>query len=408
MAQRRHSWPEGHWDWPIHVSHKHGLRCGEMIYFGGQVDLDPQGNVCNPDNLTAQTETAMEYIRRILVDLDADLADLVKLICFYVHTEDADADRLLAAVSSALGDAPGPVISLIPLPALAYEHMVVEIEGVAMRAEDGSRIPRVIANASDCQTLPAPLSHSLRCGEMVFVGGQTALQADGTIANAGDLVGQSRALMDRIGRLLTDLGAGFNDAVKINRYYVAGGTAQQWEGAALACASYFDEPGPAATGIPIPFLYRDGLMASLEVTAMLRPDGTSAPREHVWPEGHWDWPVHLPYKHGIKCGKMIYIGGQVSMDPKGVIIDPGQLVTQTRTSVANIATILKGFGAVLDNVVKVTAYYSGSASADVLHDNLSVRSASFTEPGPASTGIPMPCLAYEAMEIEIEVIAMID
>ena len=408
MAQRQHAWPEGHWDWPIHVTHKHGLRCGNMIFFGGQVDLDTQGNVRNADDLTSQTTAVMAYIRRVLVDLNADLGDLVKLVCFYVHTEDADADRLLTAVSSALGDAPGPVISLVPLPALAYEHMVVEIEGIAMCGEDGSRIAKVIAAADDLPPLPAPLSHALRCGEMVFVGGQTALLPDGSVSKAGDLVGQSRTLMDRIGILLTDLGAEFNDAVKINRYYVAGGTAQEWEGAALACASFFDEPGPAATGIPIPFLCRDGLMASLEVTAMLKPDGTHAPREHVWPEGHWDWPVHLPYKHGIKCGKMIYIGGQVSMDPKGVIIDPGQLVTQTRTSVANIATILAGFGAELDDVVKVTAYYGGSASADVLHDNLSVRSASFTEPGPASTGIPMPCLAYEDMEIEIEVVAMVD
>jgi enamine deaminase RidA (YjgF/YER057c/UK114 family) len=215
-------------------------------------------------------------------------------------------------------------------------------------------------------------------------------------------------LMERIGRLLRDLGAEFNDAVKINRYYVAGGTAREWEGAALACASFFDEPGPAATGIPIPALYRPGLMASLEVTAMRAEDGSRLPREHVWPEGHWDWPVHLPYKHGVKCGNMIYLGGQVSMDAGGVILDPGQLVTQTRTSMGNIARVLAGFGAVLDDVVKVTTFYAGGASAEVLHDNLSVRSASFTEPGPASTGIPMPCLAYEDMEIEIEVVAMLD
>ena len=96
------------------------------------------------------------------------------------------------------------------------------------------------------------------------------------------------------------------------------------------------------------------------------------------------------------------------MDSKGVIIDPGQLVTQTHTSIANIARILDLFGAQLDDVVKVTAYYGGAASAEILHDNLSVRSASFNDPGPASTGIPMPCLAYEDMEIEIEVIAMLE
>jgi hypothetical protein len=55
----------------------------------------------------------------------------------------------------------------------------------------------------------------------------------------------------------------------------------------------------------------------------------------------------------------------------------------------------------------VTAFYEGGASADQLHKNLSVRSACFTEPGPATTGIPVPFLAYEQMVIEIEVVAMI-
>ena len=242
---------------------------------------------------------------------------------------------------------------------------------------------------------------------MLFIGGQTALDADGVV-EAGDLIAQSRLVTERIGALLGDLGAGYNDVVKLNRYYVAGGTAEEWEGSALAVASYFAEPGPAATGIPIPALFRDGLMISVEVTAMLDEDGDPRPRQHAWPDGHWDWPVHLPYKHGVKCGNMVYVGGQVSIDSKGAVIDPGDLVTQTRTSMANIAKVLGEFGLGLDDVVKVTAFYAGNASAEVLHDNLSIRSSSFTEPGPATTGIPLPCLAYEKMEIEIEVVAMTD
>ncbi len=408
MAARRYTWPDGHWDWPIHVTHKHGVRCGEMIFFGGQVDLDSAGNVRNPGDLTAQTRAAMAYIRVILAELDADMDDLVKLICFYVHEHDEDRDRLLAEVAAALGEGPGPVISLVPLPALAYEDMVVEIEGVAMRGTDGARPARTASSAGIPTLLPAPFSHALRCGHMLFVGGQTALDADGGVAEAGGLVAQSRLVAERIGVLLGDLGAGYSDVVKVNRYYVAGGTAAEWEGSALAVASYFAEPGPAATGIPIPALFRDGLMISVEVTALLGEDGSLLPRQHAWPAGHWDWPVHLPYKHGVKCGNMIYVGGQVSIDSHGVVIDPGDLVTQTRTSMANIAKVLGEFGLGLDDVVKVTAFYAGNASAEVLHDNLSIRSSSFTEPGPATTGIPLPCLAYEKMEIEIEVVAMTD
>ena len=34
--KKRHCWPQGHWNWPINVTHKHGVRCGEMIWVGGQ------------------------------------------------------------------------------------------------------------------------------------------------------------------------------------------------------------------------------------------------------------------------------------------------------------------------------------------------------------------------------------
>ena len=282
MTTRRYTWPDGHWDWPIHVTHKHGVRCGEMIFFGGQVDLDSAGNVRNPGDLTTQTRAAMEYIRVILAELDADMADLVKLICFYVHKHDEDRDRLLAEVATALGEEPGPVISLVPLPALAYEDMVVEIEGVAMRGADGARLARTVSNAGIPTPLPAPFSHALRCGRMLFIGGQTALNADGGVVEAGDLVVQSRLVTERIGVLLGDLGASYNDVVKINRYYVGGGTAVEWEGSALAVASYFEEPGPAATGIPIPALFRNGLMISVEVTALLGEDGSPLPRQHAW------------------------------------------------------------------------------------------------------------------------------
>ena len=61
----------------------------------------------------------------------------------------------------------------------------------------------------------------------------------------------------------------------------------------------------------------------------------------------------------------------------------------------------------MDDVVKVTTFYEGDGSGDDLHQNLSIRSSYFTEPGPATTGISLPALAYDGMVIEIEVIGMV-
>ncbi|MEX2201505.1 MAG: Rid family hydrolase [Dongiaceae bacterium] len=405
--QRTHAWPEGHWDWPIHVSHKHGLRAGPMIFVGGQVDLNSAGQVQHPGALGRQTEAVMESIRCVLAEFGADMGDLVKLVAYYATDGSADEAQLLADMAVALpGGAPGPVVSAVPLPALAYDGMVVEIEAVAMRAADGGRLPRRAVDPTGLAPLPAPFSHGLQCGEMIFVGGQDPIDAAGALLDAGEIVPQMGAVMDRIGLVLGRLGADFGDVVKIKNWYQGAGRFEDWEGAARARAAYFREPGPAATGIPLPRHWRKGHMIRSDVIAMRGEDGARLPKRHSWPDGHWDWPIHLPYKHGIGCGNMVFLGGQVALTPQGVVMEPGNLVAQTTISMEMIGRVLAAHGLGFDDVVKVTAYYEGGASADQLHANLEIRSGCFAEPGPTSTGIPLPALAYVGMMIEIEIIAM--
>ena len=82
LVNKRFAWPKGHWDWPIKVSHKHGVRCGQMFWVGGQADLTGDGVVCNPGDLAAQVPNCITNFSRILQELGSDLADLVKLLCF--------------------------------------------------------------------------------------------------------------------------------------------------------------------------------------------------------------------------------------------------------------------------------------------------------------------------------------
>ena len=407
--KRTHSWPEGHWDWPFHTSHKHGLRDGEMLYVGGQVDLDSSGRVLHPNDLKRQTAEVMAHIGRVLAGLDADLGDLVKMVAFYQNDGSRDEAAFLADIARQLpASGPGPVVNAVPVPALAYDGMVVEIEVIAMRGANGKRLERQAASIPGLWAPPKPLSQALRVGEMIFVGGASAIGPDGKVGAPGEIVPQSAIVMDALGELLGKLGATHDDAVKINTFYTGGGTVEDWAGAARARARYFTEPGPAATGIPLPRHALPGVTTRTEIIAMRGTDGKRLPRQHVWPAGHWDWPFHLPYKHGIKCGRMVFVGGQVSMTSEAVIIAPGDLVKQTRNSMDNIAKVLAGFGLKFDDTVKINAFYRGGASAEQLKANLSIRSGCFTEPGPATTGVPLPTLAYPGMMIEIEIVAMAD
>src|SRR5215212_2572149 len=105
---------------------------------------------------------------------------------------------------------------------------------------------------------------------------------------------------------------------------------------------------------------------------------------------------------------MIFLGGQVSLNKQGRAVHPGDLTAQTREAMTHIGTILNELGADYGNVCKVLALYQGTASADHLHKNLSIRSSFFTELGPATTGIPLPVLAYPDMMIEVDIYAMAD
>lgn len=403
----RYSWPDGHWNWPVELSHKHGVRAGEMIFTGGQVDMDGEGRVRNPGDAERQCEAAMGYLAAVLQDLGADLEDLVKLVVYFVGDAAAEA-RLLQLIADQLDPDTRPVVNTIPLPELCYPGLAVEIEGVAMRGEDASRLPRRQFHLKDMPTLPQSFSHVIHCGDMIFTGDVSALSPQGEVTNPGDIAAQTRLMMDRLDSLLSVAGANMQDVLKLNVFYVGDGTAEDWAESARIRAGCFQDPGPAATGIPVTRFAQEGLLTKIAATAMRGAGGEALQKSYAWPEGHWDWTTPLPYKHGNRCGRMIHLGGQVSLDSSAAVIDPDDMPAQTRRAMENIAKVLAEFGATLDDVVKVTTFYQGSASAEALHENLLIRSRSFNAPGPATTGIPVPVLVYQQMVIEIEVIAMLE
>ena len=403
---KQYAWPEGHWNWPVHVSHKHGVRCGEMIWVGGQVDITSAGAVNNAYDLAVQVRNCIGNFERVLKELQCDLTDLVKLLCFYVNDGSVDEGEFLAMVARTLPAGARPAITAVPVPYLAYPGMIVEIEGYAMKAENGDRLPRRFASPPGLSPLPPVFASGLRCGKMIFISAQTPVDDKGRLVHKGDIVAQTKQVMKQIGAALKEFGADFDDVVKLNRWYVGTGTVEDFEPAALACAAHFNEPGPAATGIPLPRHAQEGQQLKIEVVAMLGEDGSRLPRRHVWPESLWDWTIKLPYRHGIKCHDMIFLGGQVSLDKQGNAVDPGNMKAQTRQAMIHIGTILNELGADYADVCKVTTMYEGASSYDELHDSLIIRSSFFQEPGPATTGIPLPALAYPGMIIEIDVFAM--
>ena len=259
-------------------------------------------------------------------------------------------------------------------------------------------------------TLPAlhtGFAHVVRCNDLIFTSDLSSIDNNGNVTAPSDLITQTSIMMEQLTKALAAVGATTEDVLKLNVFYKGDGTAENWEQPARIRADYFPDPGPAATGITTTEFAQKGLMTKIAVCAGI----ASSKNQYSWPDGHWDWTTKLPYKHGNKHsnkhgGSLIHLGGQVALNINAEVLHPGDIVAQTKIALKNIDTILKDLGATMNDVVKVTTFYQGSASADGLHQNLTIRSDAFETPGPATSGIPVPHLVYENMMIEIEVIAI--
>jgi enamine deaminase RidA (YjgF/YER057c/UK114 family) len=376
-----------------------------MVYVGGQVDKDIKGLVLHHYDLKTQTRVVVNHIQTVLRDLDIALEDIVKLVAFYVNDGSVDEDAFLADLRAQLGSGPAPALTTVPIPYLAYPGMLLEIDTIAMRSEAQAVLPRTVSAPSGHWRLAGPFSQGLRCGEMIFVSGQVARGPSGEVRHPGDLARQSTDVMEHVGRILSEHGATFDDVVKINSYYVDEGQDDAWRRSIDACRAFFRSPGPVVTGIPLRWL-PDGLMIKTEVIAMLGEDGRPLARRSVSGAGRASVLVPAPFSPALQCGDMIYVSGQVSTDAKGAVLDPGGLVPQTHTVMGKVRTMLAEYGLSMDEVVKVNAFFKSGGTAEELNDNLRVRSACFTEPGPATTGISLPTLTDQGMMIDVEVTAM--
>ncbi len=107
-----------------------------------------------------------------------------------------------------------------------------------------------------------------------------------------------------------------------------------------------------------------------------------------------------PYSHAVKVGNLIFLSGQVGINPATGKIE-GDIKDQTRQTIANIKAVLAEVGATLDNVVKTTVYLGEMHFFGPMNE---VYADEFGEPYPARSAFSVKELPKQAL-VEIEVIA---
>lgn len=110
-----------------------------------------------------------------------------------------------------------------------------------------------------------------------------------------------------------------------------------------------------------------------------------------------------PYSQAIRTGNLIFVSGQLPVDPSTGNFAEGGIKELTRQSLTNIKAILEAEGTDMAHVVKTTVFLADMADFAEMNE---VYATFFTSPFPARSAVAIKTLPKNA-RVEIECIAEI-
>jgi 2-iminobutanoate/2-iminopropanoate deaminase len=110
-----------------------------------------------------------------------------------------------------------------------------------------------------------------------------------------------------------------------------------------------------------------------------------------------------PYSQGIKAGALLFISGQVPLDPATGRIVEGDIAAQTRRVMQNLEAILSAAGASLQSVVRTTVFLADMDDFAAMNQ---VYGSFFEAPAPARSTVQVSRLPKDA-RVEIDAVAYV-
>ena len=108
-----------------------------------------------------------------------------------------------------------------------------------------------------------------------------------------------------------------------------------------------------------------------------------------------------PYSQAVRAGSLLFVSGQVPIDPATGNLIEGDIAAQTHRVLQNIGEILKAAGASFKQVVRTTVFLADMGDFAAMNE---VYATCFASPAPARATVQVSRLPKDA-RIEIDVIA---
>ena len=110
-----------------------------------------------------------------------------------------------------------------------------------------------------------------------------------------------------------------------------------------------------------------------------------------------------PYSQAVRAGNVLYLSGQIPLDPVSGNLVQGDFAVQARRVFENLRAVLKESGAEFQHVVKATVYLTDLGNFQTLN---SIYAEYFGEHKPARSTVGVAQLPRGAA-VEIDLIAVV-
>lgn len=105
-----------------------------------------------------------------------------------------------------------------------------------------------------------------------------------------------------------------------------------------------------------------------------------------------------PYSQGVRAGSLVFLSGQIPLDPATMSVVEGGIRHQSEQVMKNLAAVTAAAGGSLDDIVKLTIFLTDLGDFTVVND---VMGEYFQPPFPARSTVQVSALPRgSAIEIE--------
>ncbi|MEA2400700.1 MAG: 2-iminobutanoate/2-iminopropanoate deaminase [Thermoleophilaceae bacterium] len=235
---------------------------------------------------------------------------------------------------------------------------------------------------------------AVRVGDLVFVTGMAAVDADGQVLAPGQAGAQAKSAYAALRSALELVGATPADVVKVTNRLT---NVDDRPLVDAGCRELFGEHRPASFTCEVSHLAVDGLLCDVDAVAVV-----GGAKERLMLPGGDEALGHR--SDVVRARNLVWISGMAALGPRQELLAPGDATEQARIAYRRVQACLDLVGGTAADVVMVKNYVT-----DIGHRPLVnvARQEFFGEHRPASFIGEVPRLGVDGVLYEVECIAVL-